>query len=77
MLVIDDMLMVLVASDYDRPSSRWSSDRHSRHTENGFADRDDDDEENVNMQVKGQDEIPRRSASPVLRPLPSTSNTPS
>ena len=69
--------LVTVVSDDDRFSSPWHYDRHmmnSRRVENGFTSRDDvDDEQNVNTRVKDNGEMPKRSDSPVLRPLPSMS----
>jgi len=48
---------------------------NSHHAENGFANRnvDDDDDSAINVQVKDHDEMQGRFESPVLRPLPSTS----
>ena len=69
--------MVIVCSEFDRSLSRQNYDHHranSRHSQNGFATRDDDDDdEAVSLPVKDHDEMPGRSESPVLRPLPSMS----
>ena len=68
---------MLCVSESDA-SSRWNHSRHSmnsHHAENGFANRnvDDDDDSAINVQVKDHDEMQGRFESPVLRPLPSTS----
>ena len=69
------VVLVIAYSDYGEMSSRQNYDHHrvnGRHSQNGFATRDhDDDDEAVILPVKGHDEMPRRSESPVLRPLPS------
>ena len=73
------MMYAVVVSEHNGSSSQWNYSRHamnSRRAENGFAHRNvdaDDDESDINVQVKGHDEVPDRSESPVLRPLPSKS----
>ena len=62
---------MLFYSDYDGSTSRWNIGSHSmngHHEEHVFPNKDNDDNDE---EVNGHDEMPRRSDSPILRPLPS------
>jgi len=64
--------LYFIASEYDRLTPRWNADRRSMngyHDEIVFQHKDDNDEYEEN--VKDNEEMTRRSDSPVLRPLPS------